>query len=519
MEIEAKFSIHDPATPTYLSRLPRLGDFTLQDEDCVAVQDTYMDTPEWQILAAGYACRYRQTAEQLLVSLKSLRGREGAIHQREEYEIALPDCGPPEHWPESDVRQRVLALTGAAPLRPLFTLQQERTLRAVELAGQKIATLSLDEVALHHNGRAQQYVEVEVELEPAGDPAQLQALVAHLAQLAGLTAQPLSKFERGLAFVQTHPDGAATPPDVTGLSPKTPDIRPDDALPTAALKILRRQLAQMLTHEPGVRLGEDLEAVHAMRVATRRMRTVFRIFEHVLDMGEMAQFLKGLKRAGRALGTVRDLDVFREHVWAYRDAGPPESRPDLAPLERSWGLDYQAARAELLAHLDSDRYRAFCREFSAYLQRPHSAPAALPDRVRDRLPGLLYALLAEVNACAESLEQPRAPLASYHELRIAAKHLRYMLEFCAAPLGREVKPAIASLKALQDHLGALQDAVVACERLADYLPAAENAPEVAAYQHARQADIARLTATFPAAWAAFAASDFNQHLAAAIAVL
>ena len=56
-----------------------------------------------------------------------------------------------------------------------------------------------------------------------------------------------------------------------------------------------------------------------------------------------------------------------------------------------------------------------------------------------------------------------------HQLRIASKGLRYSLEFLEEVLGPESKVLVKELKKLQDHLGNLQDAVVASNLLRDFL--------------------------------------------------
>ena len=91
-----------------------------------------------------------------------------------------------------------------------------------------------------------------------------------------------------------------------------PGVRADDTMAEAADKILLFQLRRMIEHEPGTRKGEDIEELHDMRVATRRMRAALRLFEAFLDPEALRPFLKTLRRTGRTLGAVRDLDVFWE---------------------------------------------------------------------------------------------------------------------------------------------------------------------------------------------------------------
>jgi CHAD domain-containing protein len=85
---------------------------------------------------------------------------------------------------------------------------------------------------------------------------------------------------------------------------------------------------------------------------------------------------------------------------------------------------------------------------------------------------------------------------------------------------------------MQDHLGDLQDAVVTCNLLRDFLtwgtwrhaetgmpvgPAEPIvAPGVASYLAARQAELAHLVSTFPQAWLRIVSPDFSQRVAAAV---
>jgi len=132
---------------------------------------------------------------------------------------------------------------------------------------------------------------------------------------------------------------------------------------------------------------------------------------------------------------------------------------------------------------------------------------------------------------------PDVPLERLHQLRIAAKGLRYTVEYFRDVLGLEAKGIIGQIKVLQDHLGDLQDAVVASNLLRDFLtwgtwgqvgaekgewPRAAQpviAPGVAAYLAARQMELQRLVETFPQVWARFQSHDFGRSVADVVATL
>jgi len=159
--------------------------------------------------------------------------------------------------------------------------------------------------------------------------------------------------------------------------------------------------------------------------------------------------------------------------------------------------------------------------------------------LRHVVPVVVHQRLAAVRAYDEWVTGPDVPLERLHQLRIAAKGLRYTLEFFREVLGPETKTLIDEMKGLQDHLGDLQDAVVASNLLRDFLTWGTwghtqktskggmvslpteliIAPGVAAYLSARQIELQYLVDTFPQAWARVQGLEFSQLVAAALAAL
>jgi CHAD domain-containing protein len=312
----------------------------------------------------------------------------------------------------------------------------------------------------------------------------------------------------------------------------------------AARKTFHFHYVRMLYHEPGTRLGEDIEELHDMRVATRRMRAAFQVFGDYFDMGKIKVFLKGLRRTGGTLGAVRDLDVFWEKTQHYLETLPSEQQNALEPLRIVWEAERERARKKMNAYLDSERYTQFKERFGEFLQTPGAGGLPpfsdegepIPNRLRHVVPVLVYQRLVAVQAYDEWVTGEGVPLERLHQLRIAAKGLRYTLEYFEEILSPEAKDAIKEIKGLQDHLGDLQDAVVASNLLRDFLtwgtwghtqtkegvlPPAEPivAPGVAAYLAERQTELQRLVDTFPQAWAKIQSADFGQLVAAALSTL
>ena len=99
--------------------------------------------------------------------------------------------------------------------------------------------------------------------------------------------------------------------------------------------------------------GGDVEAIHQLRVATRRLRAALRLFAPVLPATAVTSGLEGLAALGRAIGAVRDLDVLGLAVAARARKLAPETRAALAPLEQEVARRRAVALAVLVEQLDS----------------------------------------------------------------------------------------------------------------------------------------------------------------------
>ncbi len=320
--------------------------------------------------------------------------------------------------------------------------------------------------------------------------------------------------------------------------PAAPSIQAYDPIAEAARKTLLYHFQCALTHEAGTRQGKDIEALHDMRVAVRRMRTAARVFGKYLDKQALAPHLKQLKHTGQILGKVRDMDVFWQDTLLYIESLPDTNKPDLTLLQTIYDTAYAHYRADMVKYLESDTYKTYKQEFEHYLHSPWASIDTSPPQkirpvyVRDIAPIIIYKRLATVRAYASWIKLPDIPSTRYHRLRVAAKRLRYTLEYFQDILGEETQTAIQKLKTLQDHLGALQDAVVATGHLHNILtwkswttlaspPVSSNlvTPGFKTYVEARQQDIQELQETFPGVWRDIEGTSFSQLIANAVSVL
>ena len=222
--------------------------------------------------------------------------------------------------------------------------------------------------------------------------------------------------------------------------------------------IARAQLAAFAASEPGMRRGEAA-ALHAGRVALRRLRVLIGQLEGVLARAVRDELCAELRGLARRLGPARDLDTLLEELRAAAKERGREAAPLVAELERR-----RARRsAELRRVLASARCKALRARLRSDLapeeiERHGGRHAARPfARVLARR---LRRRLRRVRLRARELRARPRP-AELHELRIACKKLRYLLERCRGLVPRApLEGAFATLKRLQDELGTIQDARV-----------------------------------------------------------
>jgi triphosphatase len=437
------------------------------------------------------------------------------MHQREEYEAEIPPNTAPAEWPESQAREMVTRLSGGHPLAELFTLRQRRARRAVDHNGRVVGTLSLDTVEVEIDGRQTVIHEIEIELAATGTADDLRAVDAKL-QRYKLEAQSKSKFERALAILDDVSGGSAT---------KKQRMRADEPLVEAGRRLLRVHVLRMLANEDGTRKGTDIEALHDMRVATRRQRAIFRIVAPYFKRSAVRAFRDELRTLAGRLGAVRDLDVLIEAAEDYASSLGVDTREALGPLLDEWRKRREAARAELLAYLNSDGYGAFTERYKIFLSSPglgvkEAAPddPPQPTLVRHILPTNIWSHYGKVRAYETVLGQ--ASIETLHALRIAGKRLRYLLEFFSEVLGPDRDEAIETMVALQDHLGELHDSAVTIGLLRDFLMRSGQAPlnpvvadSIGGYLKSRQARLRTLQRTLRRPWRQVTRKRFRKLLA------
>lgn len=198
MEIEAKF-LADDGTIVVLRTLANIGPFQLRHDGIEQQHNIYYDTADGRMRAARYGLRVRHIGTRQIATLKGEATVTDGLYTRGEWEADVPNDDP-HTWPTGELRDRVLALLGDAPLAPTVEIRTSREHIYAERDRATFAEISLDSGTMHAGGRAEPFRELEIELVRGGNRGDFDQLLALLRTRFVLTPEPRSKLERALAL-------------------------------------------------------------------------------------------------------------------------------------------------------------------------------------------------------------------------------------------------------------------------------------------------------------------------------
>ena len=372
----------------------------------------------------------------------------------------------------------VRAYTRGAALAPVLRMRtSRRVLRLLDGSSRTLAEITADHVSAQPvNGSAATcWDEIEVELV-TGDPGLLKAIDARLREAGARPATTVTKLQRAL--------GDQLPAVRTGPESPLTERSPAGAV---VLGYLRHQVHAISRYDPLVRRDEP-DAVHQMRVATRRARSALQAFGQIIERETTRPLCDELKWLAAELGQARDAEVLLARLTAELSAIPPALV--VGPVEDRLTGHFtaeltQAGQAALRA-LDGRRYLRLLDDLDALLADPPLTPLAGGEagkvlakpvrRAARRLRRALAAVPAAEDAAAEDAAAGDRD-AAIHEARKAAKRARYAAEAALPALGGKARRQAAGAKKLQELLGDHHDSVVARAVLRDLAGQARAAEE------------------------------------------
>ena len=433
---------------------------------------TYFDTPDLFLKKNGMALRIRKVKNQLVQTLKAPRrgtsaapkneskdigglaavgGASSLLQVMREYESKVRANKPDLSLvPDQDLKALFAKNKVADHLTPAFTTSFRRRTRILSSEDWQIE-LAQDEGLISANGREQALCEAELELL-SGSPARLYEVALSLSEEIAFHLEENSKAVRGYNLSD---DNIPVP-----RKARRPTLSPEMNIAEAWAQIVNTCLVHLRTNEGAVWHGTDPEGVHQMRVAVRRLRSALSVFGKALNPGAVEYLREELRWLQQQLGPARDWDVFITETvadLANRQGDAVEWSSLLVPSQRMRKEAYAAAHAVL----DDQRYTSLLLRLHLWLedkswikQRKKSAPL-LVDFAATAL-GKREKRLTQLGDSVDSKDE-----AALHQIRIAAKKLRYAMEFFQDLYPKKtVTSYLGHMVRLQDLLGALNDAAV-----------------------------------------------------------
>lgn len=474
-EIELKLALADGAASQVPGAAPLAGVRGRRQRFVAA----YVDTPGGELSKHGLGLRLRRAGSRWRVTLKAAGATAAGLSDRPEWEF--PAAGPVidlSRFAGTPLAEIPEAASLHERLAPVLVTEFDRTAWLVEPAAGIRLEVALDVGRIRAGGRESRIEEVEIELLE-GPPAALFDLAETLAATVAMRPEPASKLARGLELAHS-PRLAPVRAGRVDLSPAGSDARAAARLAIAAC------LDHAQANEAGVLASRDIEFVHQLRVALRRLRSALRLFAGALSPGETEPFVKDVAWAAASLGACRDWDVFVTATLPPLLAAYGEAKESAALLRRARQRQGEARRAarETVA---SARYGLAMIRLARWL---HEAPGTPPPEA----PSLKALASQRLRKGAKRLAEGHAAFATLdaparHALRIRVKRQRYAVEFFSGLFrGKEVARHARRLAEAQEAFGLANDSVTALAQVNELAPSPALAQFARGWFAAREAD-------------------------------
>ena len=415
------------------------------------LETVYYDTPERLLFRHGVSLRVRRNGNHFIQTLKLPSGI-GQPLTRRQWEAPVDGVAPDlAQLPMDEVGDPVKSLTNDA-LVPVFTTKVRRHARQLDLPDASVEIV-FDEGTIEAGERQEALSEIELELK-SGNADVLFDLGTRLLDAAPLQLGTRSKAERGytLAFDVAQPAAKA----------ESISITTEHVVDDVIALLIGSCWHHLLKNHTVAAEGSDLEGVHQMRVALRRLRTVCALFRHDIPSPSFQAVNTEARWLMQQLGPARDWDVFAETTFTRLVTAAPDV--DFGGLREAVEQQRTSSYAALQTVLADPRCSRFLLSLGHLVERrgwrneiDSEALAVLSQpmpAVADKILARLHRKTLKRGAHFRQLNTD-----AQHDLRIDIKKLRYAAEFFL-PLYATHAPAkryVKRLARLQADLGSARD--------------------------------------------------------------
>ncbi|MBI3149734.1 MAG: CHAD domain-containing protein [Betaproteobacteria bacterium] len=456
LEAEIKLLI-DPADTSRLKSHPLLARLAVKRPYTRLLENRYYDTADLALASQGAALRLRRQGSRWLQSLKAGNTHSAGLHLRQEWETpvrrAALDLGRLGLLLEpGDPLAQTLQMV-AGKLKPRVLTRYRRTYWNLHSDRGDVIELVLDLGEIMVGRRRLPIAELELELK-AGRLLALYEVALALTTDLPLALGELGKAERGFALLQA-PDWFPVTAKRVAVEAGTDGPALIRAIVGNCLEQVAGNVRLLRSPAPDGPPRDEGEAVHQWRVGLRRLRAALKLFAPIAPLPE--PWAAEIRLAADRVGPARDWDVLGNVTLALL----PQARrpPGWEALQAAARERAQELRQGALAAFEPARDARWQLALLAWALAlaEHNPFQETPEAwARQVLKGLQGRLAKRGRRLIQGSDEER------HRVRIAAKQLRYALEFLAPMLDKNAtRRHLRALAGLQEALGQLNDAAVA----------------------------------------------------------
>ncbi len=244
---------------------------------------------------------------------------------------------------------------------------------------------------------------------------------------------------------------------------KIHNLDPNKSVHSCLKKILHTRVNEVFSYQIPALTHEDIEAVHDMRVAVRRLKAILTIYRLHFEPTPLKKLNTRLKFLLQALGNVRDGDIFIASLVACTEAVKEPDRTALDMIIENEEHARNIHRKRLKKLLQALNEKHCMKRFDAFVhaslkhtaKQKTAAPheQSLYESARFIVPDLLGVFLSQGS---DVLSHPRKK-EKLHGMRIDGKRVRYGMEIFSEIFGGEYTRCLEEMKTLLDIMGSIHD--------------------------------------------------------------
>lgn len=253
-------------------------------------------------------------------------------------------------------------------------------------------------------------------------------------------------------------------------SKSEPKLRGDPGISAFGATILLRSVDALQIEIDGVQKSEDIEFIHRMRVASRRLRSALGIFIGILPEKKQAVWIRHVRKLTRALGEARDTDVQIDLVTqVLGGVKEPKCKPGLNRILLRLIQKRERLQADVNSALNDLDKSKVCPQIQSRTSPLVSDTKESTSPLYQLSYSIINEKLNDFLSYEVYLRQPdNTPM--LHEMRIAAKRLRYSMEIFAPIYPDELSQPLQAARKSQQILGDIHD----CDVWIAFLPGFEE---------------------------------------------